>query len=59
MPLADAMRSQRGWARGRYGPTQRPAIEAIVHVDRFGNQPWRSVEAHEIGGGRPQPVAEQ
>lgn len=27
-----------GWARGRYGPTQRPAIEEVVHFDRFGNR---------------------
>ncbi|MGV0624634.1 nitroreductase family protein [Mycolicibacter minnesotensis] len=31
-----------GWARGRYGPTQRPPIEEVVHIDRFGHQPWRS-----------------
>lgn len=30
-----------GWARGRYGPTQRPAIEEVLHVDRFGNQSMR------------------
>ena len=38
-----------GWARGRYGPTRRPAIDDVVHVDRFGNQPWRSAQADEIG----------
>ncbi|OBJ33952.1 nitroreductase family protein [Mycolicibacter heraklionensis] len=42
-----------GWARGRYGPTQRPPIEEVVHVDRFGHQPWRSAQAHEIDGAGP------
>lgn len=31
-----------GWARGRYGPTTRPEIGEVVHLDRFGNQPFRS-----------------
>ena len=42
-----------GWARGRYGPTQRPPVDDVVHVDRFGHQPWRSVHADEIGGDSP------
>lgn len=42
-----------GWARGRYGPTQRPPIDEVVHVDRFGNQPWRSAQADEVGGDSP------
>lgn len=42
-----------GWARGKYGPTRRPAIEEVVHVDRFGNQPWRSVQADQPGGDLP------
>jgi nitroreductase len=42
-----------GWARGRYGPTQRPPIDDVVHVDRFGNQPWRSGQADKIGRGSP------
>lgn len=42
-----------GWARGRYGPTQRPPIDDVVHVDRFGHQPWRSVQADEVGGDGP------
>ena len=42
-----------GWARGRYGPTQRPPIDEVVHVDRFGHQPWRSVQADEVGGDGP------
>lgn len=31
-----------GWAAGRYGPTQRAAIDDVVHLDRYGNQPPRS-----------------
>lgn len=53
-----------GWARGRYGPTQRPAIEEVLHVDRFGNQPFIapspdrlpigfSAEADQVGGDSP------
>ncbi len=30
-----------GWAKGRYGPTTRRPIGEIVHLDRFGNQPFR------------------
>lgn len=30
-----------GWAKGRYGPTTRPPIGDVVHVDRYGNQPYR------------------
>ena len=29
-----------GWARGKYGPTQRRPIGEVVHVDRYGNQPF-------------------
>lgn len=31
-----------GWAKGKYGPTTRAAIEDVVHIDRYGNQPRRS-----------------
>ena len=31
-----------GWARGSYGPTTRPPIGEVVHVDRYGNQPYRT-----------------
>jgi nitroreductase len=34
-----------GWARGKYGPTQRRPIGEVVHLDRYGNQPfvgWQS-----------------
>ena len=31
-----------GWPRGRYGPTTRKPVGDVVHLDRFGNQPWRS-----------------
>lgn len=30
-----------GWAKGRYGPTTRRPIGEVVHLDRFGNQPFR------------------
>jgi nitroreductase len=29
-----------GWAQGRYGPTTRPAIGEVVHLDRYGNRPF-------------------
>ena len=29
-----------GWPRGRYGPTTRRPVGEVVHLDRFGNQPW-------------------
>jgi len=29
-----------GWAKGRYGPTTRPSIGEVVHVDRYGNRPF-------------------
>ena len=31
-----------GWPRGRYGPTTRKPVGEVVHVDRYGNQPFRS-----------------
>lgn len=30
-----------GWPKGRYGPTTRPPVGTRVHLDRFGNQPFR------------------
>jgi len=30
-----------GWPRGRYGATTRRPVGEIVHVDRYGNQPFR------------------
>jgi nitroreductase len=30
-----------GWPRGRYGPTTRRPVGEVVHVDRWGNQPFR------------------
>jgi nitroreductase len=30
-----------GWPRGRYGPTTRRPAGEVVHVDRYGNQPFR------------------
>jgi nitroreductase len=31
-----------GWPRGRYGPTTRRPVGDVVHLDRFGRQPWRT-----------------
>lgn len=33
-----------GWAKGRYGPTQRRPIGEVVHLDHYGNQPFRDEE---------------
>jgi nitroreductase len=30
-----------GWPRGRYGPTTRKPVGEVVHLDRYGEQPWR------------------
>ncbi len=32
-----------GWAKGKYGPTTRRPIGEVVHLDRYGNQPFRKV----------------
>jgi nitroreductase len=29
-----------GWPRGRYGPTTRRPVGEVVHLDRYGHQPW-------------------
>src|SRR5437667_12844613 len=31
-----------GWPRGRYGPTTRRPVGTVVHVDRYGNQPFKT-----------------
>ncbi len=31
-----------GWPLGKYGPTTRRPVGEVVHVDRYGNQPFRS-----------------
>lgn len=31
-----------GWPRGRYGPTTRRPVGEVVHLDRWGNQPFRN-----------------
>ena len=31
-----------GWPTGRYGPTTRRPVGEVVHLDRYGNQPFRS-----------------
>ncbi len=30
-----------GWPKGKYGPTRRRPVGEVVHVDRYGNQPFR------------------
>jgi nitroreductase len=30
-----------GWAKGKYGPTTRPPVGDVVHLDRWGNQPFK------------------
>jgi nitroreductase len=30
-----------GWPKGRYGPTTRKPVGEVVHLDRYGRQPWR------------------
>jgi nitroreductase len=34
-----------GWPRGRYGPTRRRPVEQVVHVDRYGNQPFKGAKS--------------
>jgi nitroreductase len=31
-----------GWPRGRYGPTTRRPVGEVVHLDRWGNRPFRA-----------------
>jgi nitroreductase len=31
-----------GWPRGRYGPTTRKPVGDVVHLDRYGDQPWKT-----------------
>ena len=30
-----------GWPQGRYGPTSRKPVGEVVHLDRYGNRPFR------------------
>ncbi len=34
-----------GWPLGRYGPTTRRPVGDVVHLDRFGNQPFKGRNA--------------
>ena len=43
-----------GWPRGRYGPTTRRPVGDVVHLDRFGRQPWRADPA--VAGAEPPPL---
>lgn len=38
-----------GWPRGRYGPTTRKPVGEVVHLDRYGHQPWRVPGAPSAG----------
>jgi nitroreductase len=40
-----------GWPRGRYGPTTRKPVGEVVHLDHFGNQPWRNETSEPMGRG--------
>ena len=31
-----------GWPKGKYGPTTRRPVGEVVHLDRYGNRPFRS-----------------
>jgi nitroreductase len=33
-----------GWPLGRYGPTTRRPVGAVVHVDRYGHQPFKTLQ---------------
>lgn len=33
-----------GWPKGRYGRKTRKPVRAVVHLDSYGNQPWRGDE---------------
>jgi nitroreductase len=37
-----------GWPKGRYGPTTREPVEAVTHLDRYGNRPFEELS----GAGR-------
>ena len=30
-----------GWPQGKYGPTTRKPVGEVVHLDSYGNQPWK------------------
>jgi nitroreductase len=34
-----------GWPLGRYGPTTRRPVGTVVHLDRYGHQPFRTPQA--------------
>jgi nitroreductase len=40
-PVAPCAVIPLGWPRGRYGPTTRRPVGEVVHLDRWGNQPFR------------------
>ena len=39
-----------GWPQGGYGPTTRRPVEEVVHVDRYGHQPFsQNITRHGSG----------
>ena len=39
-----------GWPRGHYGRKTRKPVGAVVHLDRYGHQPWRDDAAKAVAG---------
>ncbi len=39
-----------GWPKGRYGRKVRKPVGTVVHVDRYGHQPWRSGSTQPTSG---------
>ena len=37
-----------GWPRGHFGPTTRPPVETVVHVDQWGNLGFQNDAGHEL-----------
>jgi len=39
-----------GWPKGRYGPTTRNPVEAVTHLDHYGNRPFAVVSRATMDG---------
>lgn len=37
-----------GWPQGRYGPTTRRPVGDVVHLERFGEQPWKGQRLDDV-----------
>jgi nitroreductase len=44
-----------GWPVGRYGPTTRPPVGDVVHVDRYGHRPYKQGGRRAKGRRHPRP----